>query len=284
MTNYIEEQLSAGMGERVAGITLTTDLVGPTLRRQRRRTMIMRTSYALGVVGLTGALGVGVIATGRIGPATTPDRPPAAGAESPKLRLAAAIATSQGTSYRVKNAVRVRSTPGSPPLVIEGAFDPAKATGYLRIPFDNGSYEERLVDGDLYIGDSGTGRGMVWRHDPGKHSTLAYDVKSGLLAMSADPQQLFDALTQSGATISQTGPDKYHFEVAVPARKGLTGGDMVGDVTIGSDNRVAKVVYKATLNSAGGQDVLDGTLELSGYGNPVKVERPGGTFEQLPVK
>jgi hypothetical protein len=286
MTNFIEEQLAAGMRERVAGIAITTDLVGQTLRAQRRRTMITRSGYAVGVVGLAGALAVGALATGGIGPAATPGRSSVAGAESPQLRLAAAAAASQGTSYRVKNTISNRSLPASPSMIIEGAFDPATATGYVHIPFDGGSswHEERLVDGDLYTTDAVAGQRVDWQHDPGKHTTLTYDVKTGVLAASADPQQLFDALTQPGAKISQTGPDEYHFEVAIPPRQGLTGGNMVGDVTVGPDTRIAKVVYEATLRSATDTTVLDATLELSDYGSPVTVERPGGTFEQVPGK
>ena len=285
MTNLIEEELTAGMRERVAGIAVTTDLVGQTLRAQRRRTMITRSGYAVGVVGLAGALAVGVLTTGGTGPAATPGRPSAVGTESSQLRLAAAVGASQGTSYRVKNTVSNRSLPGSPSMIIEGAFDPATATGYLHIPFDDGSWqEERLVDGDLYRTNAFAGQRVDWQHDPGKHTTLTYDVKTDVLAASADPQQLFDALTQSGAKLNQTGPDKYHFEAAIPPRKGLTGGNMVGDVTVGPDNRIAKVVYEATLRSAADTTVLDGTLELSDYGSPVTVERPGGTFEQVPGK
>src|SRR3954453_15732267 len=99
MTNSLEEQLTAGMRERVAGITITTDVVGETLRIQRRRTMITRTAYAVGVAGLAGAITAGVLATGGTGPGTAPNRPPVAGAESPELHLAAAVTASQSTSY-----------------------------------------------------------------------------------------------------------------------------------------------------------------------------------------
>ncbi|GAA1860870.1 hypothetical protein [Asanoa iriomotensis] len=304
MTNYIEEQLTEGMRERVAGVALTTDVVGPTVRRQQRRTTMTRTGYAVGVVGLAGALMAGVLTTGGAGPSATPGRPSAAGAESPQLRLAAAVAASQGTSYRVKNTIIPRSQPGSPSMVITGAFDPATATGYVRIAAGDAPpwYEERLVDGDLYTADIAHLRPIDqpsdrrkpapspdervdWNHDPDKkYTSLSWDPKTGVVAVSADPQQLFDTLTQSGARISQTGPDTYHFEVAIPRRKGLTSGNMIGDVTVGPDHRVAKVVYRATLRLATETAVLDGTLELSDYGSPVTVERPEGTFEQLPGK
>jgi hypothetical protein len=155
MTTFIEEQLTEGMRERVADITITTDLVGRTLHAQRRRTAVTRTAYAVGVVGVVGALAAGVLTSGGIEPAATPSRPSVAGTESPQLQLAAAVAASRGISYRVKNTIIWRSQPGSPPMVITGAFDPATTTGYLRFASGDGKAwsEERLVDGDLYTGD-----------------------------------------------------------------------------------------------------------------------------------
>ncbi|WP_238007226.1 hypothetical protein KZZ52_37675 [Dactylosporangium sp. AC04546] len=289
MTNFIEEQLTEGMRERVAGLTITTDLVGQAVRGQRRRTVITRTAYAVGIAGLAGALTAGVLATGGTGPTATPGRPSVAGTGSPQLRLAAAAAASGGTSYRVQSTVTYRSLPGSPSMTISGAFDPATTTGYIRIPFDGGSrwHEERLVGGDLYTTEAVAGETVLWHHDPGiKYTGLPYNVKTGGLAVSADPQQLLDTLSRSGVTITQTGPDTYHFEGAIPQQTGVTG-TMVGDVTVGPDQRIAKVVYESTLRFAREPNeitVLDATLELSGYGDPVTVERPAGTFEQLPGK
>ena len=303
VTSFIEEQLTEGMRERVAGITITTDLVGRTLRSQRRRTMRTRSAYAVGVVGLVGALAAGVVAAGGTRPAATPDRPAVAGAGSPQLRLAAAVSASQGVSYRVKNTIVVRSRPGSPSMVVTGALDPATTTGYLFVASGDAPpwSEQRLVHGDLYTADlvhlqpiPGNLNGKptptaeqraTWTHDPGrKYTNFVYDLKTGVLTVSADPHQLFDALASSGAKISQTGPDRYHFDVAIPSRKGLAGGAMVGDVMVGADKRIAKVVYRATQRFTTETAVFDGTLELSGYGSPVTVERPAGTFEQLPGK
>jgi len=286
MTNFIEEQLTEGMRERVAGIVTTTDLVSRTLHAHRRRTMITRAGYVVGVAGLAGALVAGALSTGR---------PPAGGAESPQVRLAAAVSASLGTSYQVKNTIVVRSQPASPSMVITGAFDPATTTGYLRFASGDGTpwSEERLVDGDLYTADLAHPRPsptntqvkpapspdqlLDWTHDPGKkYTSLPYDPKPGVVAVSADPRQLLDTLTRSGAKISQAGADTYHFEVAIPPHPGLIDGRAVGDVTVGSDHRVAKVAYEATLRSATGTDVVDETLELSGYGTPVTVERPAG--------
>jgi len=238
------------------------------------------------VAGLAGALAAGVLITGR---------PQPGGAESPQVRLAAAVSASLGTSYQVKNTIVVRSQRGSPSTVITGAFDPATTTGYLRFASGDGTpwSEERLIGGDLYTADLAHPRPsptntqvkpapspdqlLDWTHDPGKkYTTLPYDPKPAVVAVSADPRQLLDTLAKSGAKISQAGPDTYHFEVAIPPHPGLIDGKAVGEVTVGSDHRVAKVVYEATLRSATGTDVVDETLELSGYGTPVTVERPAG--------
>jgi hypothetical protein len=305
MTTFIEDQLTEGMRERVAGIAVTGDLVGQTLRAQRRHTTVTRTAYAVGVIGLAGALTAGVLTTAGAGPAATPDRPPAAGAQPPQVRLAAAITASRGISYRVKNTIIPRSQPGSPSMVITGAFDPATTTGYLRFASADGTpwSEERLIDGDLYIGDlvhlrpvpTNTAKKPApspdervdWTHDPDKkYTSLPYDdAKSGVLGtVSADPGELFDTLSKSGAKISQTGPDTYHFEVAIVPRSNLRDGKAIGDVTVGSDHRVAKVSYEATMHFATETFVVDETLELSDYGTPVTVERPAGIFESLPGK
>jgi hypothetical protein len=253
------------------------------------------------VVGLAGALVAGVLATGGFGPAATPGRP--------QMRLAAAVSASRGISYRVKNTITYRSQPASPQTVIMGAFDPATTTGYLRFASADGTpwSEERLVGGDLYIGDlihlrplpSNTANKPApspddrvdWTHDPDKkYTSLPYDdAKSGVLGtVSADPGELFDSLNRSGVKISQTGPDTYHFEVAIaphpnPGQSGrLNDGKAVGDVTVGSDHRVAKVVYEATMHFATETFVVDETLELFDYGTLVTVERPSGIFELAP--
>jgi hypothetical protein len=305
MTNFIEEQLTEGMRERVADVTITTDVVRQTLRAHRRHVVMARTGYAVGVAGLAGALAAGVLSTGGAGPGATPARTAVAGGESSQVRLAAAVSASRATSYRVKNTITYRSQPNSPQTVITGAFDPATTTGYLRFASADGTpwSEERLVGGDLYIGDlvhlrpvpSNTAKKPApspddrvdWTHDPGKKYTgLRYDdAKTGVLGtVPADPGELFDALTRSGARISQTGPDTYHFEVAVAPRPNLSDGKVVGDVTLGSDHRVAKVVYEATMHFATETFVADETLEFSDYGTAVTVERPAGIFEELPGK
>lgn len=273
MTNFVEEQLAVGMRERVAGITITTDVVGETLRVQRRRVMITRIASMVGVVGLAGAITAGVLAVTDTGPATVPNRPSVAGAESPELRLAAAVAASQNSSYRLKITIDYPAAPGAPSMIVEGAFDPVATTGYLRSVFADGTRggEERLIDGDRYTAVPGSDGKLVWWRHPGKFTKL--DFKRFITVVSADPQSQFDTLKQSGAKISRTGPDTYHFEAPMPKLKGDKDGRMIGDVTVGADQRVAKVAYEAVVDAT---TVLAGvTMELSDYGAPVTVERLG---------
>jgi hypothetical protein len=288
MTNLIEEQLAEGMRERVEGMTAAPGLVNQVLRVQRRRVLITRTAYAVGVVGLAGAVAASALTIDANGPAAQRNRPAATAADSPQLRLVAAVTASRGTSYHMKNTIRVHS-PGKPPIVIEGAFDPATTTGYLRMSSDTTKawYEERVIDGDLYTANVFPGEPIPWWHEAGKHTGLTADPKIGVPGVSADPRQMLDVLTQAGATITQTGPDTFHFTVALTGRNGVSLGSATGDVTVGSDHRIAKVVYESTIKSPtrpSDVTVIDATLELSGYGSPVAVERPPGTFEDLGTK
>jgi len=282
MTNSLEELLTAGMRDEVAGITITTDIVGETLRVQRRHTMIVRIGYAVGVVGLAGALTAGVLATGGTKPGPTPGRPPVAGAQSAAgtessadVRLAAVVTASQSTSYKVKTTFAKDESGKFGPMLagLEGAIDPASNTGYLRQTFAGGGwYEQRLIHGAWYDGN-GTADGKVtWIHNPGNYKSLAFTPKIGVFSgdVSADPQAQLDALKQRGAKISQTDANTYHFEVTLPAN--IT---KVGDVTVGADQRVSKVVYKVTEHSTKLKDPsYFETMQFSDYGAPVTVDRP----------
>ena len=287
MTTFIEEQLTEAMHERVADVGVSGDLVGRTMRRQRRRRTVTRTAYAGSMVGLAGVLTAGVIAI-RDTAATHSIQHPVAADASPHVRLVAAVSATRATSYRMNNTVTARNLLGHPSYTIDGAFDPTTATGYFRMTAINGAgfHEERLIDGDLYRGDGFPGQQILWSHDPGKHTNLSYDPKVMVLAVSADPMQLLGALTHSGATITQTSPTTYHFAAAIPVHKGrLIDTQVAGTVTLNSDGRIARVAYETTLHATQADTtVLDGTLNLYDYGAPVAVERPAGTFEELPGK
>jgi hypothetical protein len=279
----IEEQLSAGMRERTAGLALTTDVVVEARRRHRRRVAVQRVGYAAGAIGLAGALAAGVMIDG----SGTPAPPSTPTVAAPQVQLASAIAASENISYRVKVTELYRGRvdgADAKPTIIEGAFDPATATGYLASRWtgaEGSVYYERLIDGVLYTGSSG---GDGWKQDPGKHDGLRY-ARGGIgevVGASADPEQLFDALRKSGAKITKSGADVYHFEFAlkasVPAR-GKVEQSIAGDVTVAADNRIAKIAYAQTTvitkdGATHPPQVVDVTVELSGYGTPVKVEKP----------
>lgn len=277
----IEEQLTAGMRERAADLTLSTDVVGEATRRHRRRVAFHRCVYAAGVVGIAGAL-AGAVALGGAGSPTPPaghDQPAVASAD---LRLASAIAASESTSYRVKVTNKSITTPGAPATTTEGAFDPATDTGWLRTPYTEGPgwSEERLIRGVRYAGDAGVDRIVHWKRHPGTHTSLNYDGGlGGALGASASPDDLFEALRQAGVTVTETGPGAYHFTVAVkdlPA--GWASDALEGDIRLDADNRVARVEYERAVeyDAKGRIDAARWTItmDLSGYGSPVTVEEP----------
>jgi hypothetical protein len=270
----IEEQLAAGMREQAAGLTLRTDVVDAAARRYRRRTMFQRCAYAAGVIGLAGALAGAVALGGSGSPA-----PPAAGAD---LRLASALAASESISYRVKVTTNSITTPDAPAMTTDGAFDPATDTGWLRTPYTEGPgwSEERLIEGVRYAGDAGIDRVVRWKRYPGKQEGLNYDGwLDGALSGSASPDDLFKALRQAGAAVTETGTGAYHFKVTVKDLPEGWASDVIeGDIRLDADQRVARVEYERAVeyNVKGRIDSAKWmiTMQLSGYGTAVKVEEP----------
>jgi hypothetical protein len=299
----LEDQLVAGMRDEAAGLALTRDVLGAATRRHRRRVVLHRTAYAAGVAGVAGALAatLTVVAPGGTtrSPGPLAERPASATPDTPQLRLAAATTASENTSYRVKvTTTRLDKLPPRDELpepvarrwVTTGAFDPATATGYLDSPSTGlvppmsvGFLHERLVGGIRYVGgldgaDPDSGR-IVWTREQGRHTSLNYDVAlGGKLGASTNPQQLFRMLRQAGATVTQNPGGGYHFDVTVQdAAQGIAADRLVGDVTIGGDNRIKTVAYdRTTLWTGHGRFTyhLHVLVELSGYGLPVKVRAP----------
>jgi hypothetical protein len=308
MTTEIEDQLIAGMREEVGDITLTSDVLANAARCHRRRLAVQRTAYAAGVAGLAGAL-VAVLAVGggRGGPGVAdPARDrgePVAAA--PNLKLAAAVAASENISFRFKIT---RNDPNGQVqfATLEGAYDPAAKTGYLNVSYPGEPVvtHERLINGVLYlVPDPGS---KNWRQRPGPGRLTFLGPASGRSAgATADPAELLKALRQDGAKITQTGARTYHFEVTRPAHPGTDAGvlTLAGDVTIDADGRVGKVAFTETHKferrsgqtgpQAGATPASEGpsrpedrardevygsksevTVELSGYGLPVQVEKP----------
>ncbi|SCL64233.1 hypothetical protein [Micromonospora chersina] len=256
-------------------------------RRGRRR----RTATVAG-----GTLAVLVLSTAG---ATTlvhrpaPDRPAVAQASapavaSPRMELAAAVTASESTSYRVT----VRRSNRVDPNWVEtttGAFDPRSADGWLRTPYPDGvSYtEERLVDGVYYVGGSDGRRKLPWKRYPGERKYLPFDVAmGGALGASSDQDGLFQVLKRNDATVTRTGQRAYHFSVeptgestGFDADAPLVSEKIVGDVTLGADDRIAELAYEVTLvfrknGKVGPPTSTQVTMAFSGYGRPVTVERP----------
>ncbi|MFG2058649.1 hypothetical protein ACGFI9_31950 [Micromonospora sp. NPDC048930] len=305
MSTDLEDQLIAGMRDAAAGLTFRRDVLGEATRRHRRRTALHRSAYAAGVVGVVGALAA--VVTGGAGspggtihsPGPVAERSVAASPEPPQLRLAAAAAASENISYRVKVTTTSTDKPAKPGTLSEpeserwvtvGAFDPATATGYLDSPYTgmrpaaiSGWAHERLIDGVRYVGgpdsaDPDNGK-IVWGREAGQHDSLDYAMAmGGGLGASASPAELFRVLGGAGATVTEKAPGVYHFEVTMqnPTPKILSD-RLVGEVTVGADDRIAQVAYVRTTRIANRprfNSDLNVVIKLSDYGLPVKVEVP----------
>jgi hypothetical protein len=257
--NDFETRLAGRLHDLATGETGTppTQSLLVRGRQARHRRRIAVTGFATAVVVAAGAVTAAV---------SSASSPPLA-EETAAVRLAAAVATSDNTSYRVK--VRVGAN------ITEGAFDPATQTGYLNsaAPGDGVVYQERLINGVRFVSSSGSRD--VWKQYPDTHDRLAYDkALNSAASASAAPEALFEALTQAGAVITKSGAG-FHFEVTIDGDLPVT---LVGDVTVGADNRIAAVAYEETLHfeKNGHTEVSTEsvTVELSEYGTPVTVEQP----------
>jgi hypothetical protein len=286
MTIDLEDQLIAGMRQEAAGTTLTTDILGAATRRHRRRTVLRRSAYTMGVLGVAGvtAAALTIGGTGRPGPA--PGRPPVAVAEAPALQLLAAAAASENMSYRM--TMTVTAGQGSVLQRYEGAFDPATSTGYVRAPQDDSVLVELLINGTRYLGGerpegkvpADKGRGETYgRYGqyPGRHdtfSTLSSDAVLG--AAAPDPAALFAALKTVRATVTENPDGTLHFEY--DTRESAGSSTISGDLARDADGRIAKVVrevtWRATKNGKLQSGEVTETLEFSGYGLAVDVKRP----------
>ncbi|MFC6015502.1 hypothetical protein ACFP2T_04725 [Plantactinospora solaniradicis] len=287
MTIDIEEQLIAGMHRETAGVTLTSDVVGAARRRHQRRTVLLRATYTMGVLGLAGvtAAVLTVGGNGQAGPTAGP--PPVTNAAAPQLKLVAAVAASENVSYRMRLTTGNQSGQGG--LTYEGAFDPKARTGYVRVPQDDSVMTELLINGTRYIGgepplgelppDKGPGEkyGRYGQY-PGKHDRLSLygDGDTVLDAAAPDPAALFKALRSANATISENPDGSLHFEYATQSKDGSN--TTSGDVTRDAQGRVGKVALSGTWQSTAKGRLDTGTytatLELFDYGVEVKVERP----------
>jgi len=249
-------------------------------RRVRRRRVLVAAASGAALTLTVGALGVVAVTGGTGGPPTPPAATgaaaatgPAAGPDAGRLRLAAVLQATGGASYTQtigitvegydKLSVTDRAFVGSlQGLTLTGPFDPASVTGSLKSP-DGG--EQRLVGGDLYVGD---GRG-AWKKIPGKQSGFSIaGLVSDRVALTTDPTRFLDTLRGLG-TVEQSG-DRFRFAGSV------RGYEISGEVTVSGD-RVVRLSYRvpAWPPGAGAPAVVAlVTVDLSNHGEPVTVERP----------
>ncbi|GIG88020.1 hypothetical protein [Plantactinospora endophytica] len=284
MTTDLEHELIAGMRQEVEGIALTSDVVGAARRRHHRRTILLRSAYAVGVLGLAGVTAA-VLTVGGTGQSGSAGQSTVAGATVPRLELVAAVTASENLSYRM----RLTTGAGPSGLTYEGAFDPRTDTGYVRVPQDDSVMTELLVDGTRYVGgeapqgplppDKGPGEtyGRYGQY-PGKHDRLSLygDSDTVLGAAAPDPAALFAALRGVDATVTENPDGTLHFEYASRDDDGSssTSGDIIRD----GNGRIAKVTLTGTWQSSakGRTDTgsYTATLELFDYGVEVEVRRP----------
>jgi hypothetical protein len=279
MNTDLEARLTESMHHTVDGIALTSDVLGRAKRRHQRRTTTIRIGYALGVTSVAGVLAAGLTLGGGATPRQDAGKAPTVQAQPASLRLASAVEASENVSYKVKVTVGSKDNRGALETM-EGAFDPRTDTGFLNSssPGSGVVSYERLIDGVRFVGSSGSNN--KWKQYPGKHDRLAYDgALNGVAGASADPDQLFKALRQAGAAITETGARVYHFTVTLNGGStGLRSNTLSGDVTLDADKRIAKVTYEqVTQGEKAGQVYTSSSVvsvQLSDYGTPVTVERP----------
>ena len=273
---YLEHELAAAMHEHATSLAPRRDVLGAASLRHRRRTVARRTSYAAGVLALAGVLTPVGLWRAELGRGVDP--PTTVVAQRPELALAAAVASSESTSYRIRITNTSGGTQG---WTREGALDPVRANGYVRSPFNDGSgryYEDRLVDGTWYIG--GTDDTSTFKQMPGRRDRLDFnDSLHGLAGASSDPNDLLRALRESRATITQPSRDLYHFELVLVDKPAIHEKVTVaGDVRLTTDGRIASVTYETLMKARKGSTPVESrmttAIEMYDYGTTVTVHRP----------
>lgn len=243
--------------------------------RRRRAGTLAGTSFAVVAIGAVAAVAITGTPSTAPGGSVQPDAAATSAAVTdPRLELVAAIANSQNISFRLTTTATGGKGDGKATVpvgtaVTEMAFDPATATGYVRIIEDG--WECRLVNGVLYMSN---GAQLQWLRQPGTHTSLNMDEDKlrGAFVESADSEQLFVAL-RSGGKVEKTGADTYRFA----ATRSKDGGTVTftGDIVVGADKRIAKVTYDWRLDyKQGAIQWSKVVMEYSGYGEPVTVEAP----------
>lgn len=297
-----DHRLAAGLHTLVDDAAIPvppTEIVLHRGRRARRRRTVTGIAASGGVLALAIA---GLAAIGVTDPADRKPSPPVATGTAPdpaavRLRLVSALDATAGASFTQTIAIAIENRAGLGTgdrdltahldgLRMTGPFDPKARTGHLRSERPDGSSgEQRLVAGELFVGD-----GRRWKKVPGQHAgfSVASLVTDGV-GLSDDPTRFLATLRELGrveqVTAAGTDAETYRFKGQVRARTGDPGresaaGDVFeisGDVTVATaGNRITRVTYRVPLwHTAGRPDIIAlVTIGLSGHGAPVSVERP----------
>lgn len=264
----VEQRLVVSMRDHVAGISLDREILLRAGQRYQRRKTVRRAAFGAGAMAAVAVLALIVITGSRatvIGPG---------GHETGSLaqaRLVAAVMASQSTSFYVTVTVDSRRADMTEVVSIrvEGAYDPATDSGYLR----TADTEERLVAGVRYVIRKGLVREVpTFRPDL---SLFQWPGGNGFLGTTADPTTMLDAMRQRDAKIAAVGVGAFHFAMSVPRDdpRGRSDVAIDGDVLVGADNRVARVTYKSIVSGFINAELMT-VMEFFGYGTPVKVEKP----------
>lgn len=285
MTTRLEDELTEAMREHAGGVSLRTDVVTAAAQRHRRRTMLHRGAYTLGILGLAGAV-TAVIAISGTASTTAPEatrRGQATAEDTPTLRLAAAATATAETTFRVGVAYTV-APEGGPERTIAfaGAYDPVHDRGYLNFVGGPGP-EIRVFGEDLYLL-----RGR-WVRVPADRLARMIGIAGGrsgipLDVMTAHPEKLLAQLRSLGDVThagQSGGIDTYRYTFKVPANGSVAAHSVTGEVQVNArTNLIVAVAQQATVTSTkpGVADPEPVTVRtkvtFSDFGIPVTVERP----------
>ena len=231
----------------------------------RRRVRRRATAAGTGVLALASAAMITLTTAGTAGTSGT------SGSASPTLELAAAVSSTAAGSFRFI----VESTLSVPAdnvrgehTTCTGAADPETNTGYLKTgtklrqkshPTVPVIYEVRVVRGDLYIG-----MGSNWQaNGKGTLTNLRCGDANEPALLAADP---LSQLRQLGRSVVAS---------KTAAGYSFTGDGITGTVTV-SDGKVTQLSYRITRSKTHDTPAYSEqvTTKLSGYGQPVAVQKP----------
>lgn len=264
----VEERLVVSMRDHVAGVSLDRQILLRASQRYQRRKTMRRTAFGAGAMAAVAILALVVVTGSRSGMIEPVGRDTGSMAQA---RLVAAIVASQSTSFYVTIKVDSKRADRAEvvSITVDGAYDPVTDSGYMRTT----DSEERLVAGVRYV----IRKGMAIEVPKFRSDLSLYQWPggNGFLGTTADPTTMLDAMRQRDAKIAVAGVGAYHFAMTVPREdpRGQSNVAIDGDVLVGADNRVAKVIYKSIVSGFTNAELMT-VMEFFGYGTPVKVEKP----------